>query len=208
MPERETIVAAIEPVLAPLGLELFDVQFTGSGRARTVRVMVDRDGGVDLDAISAASERIQPALDALADLGPYALEVSSPGLERPLHRPEHFRRAVGENVSVKVRGELGKKNVGFVFQQFHLLDHLTVAENLEVPLSYRDMAGSDGEVRRLRGELVATDERGVTVHVGDNDLREHADYEQIIKARTVFEWGAAPKTPKRAKKKQQKEVAR
>ena len=168
MPERETIVAAIEPVLATLGLEVFDVQLTGSGRASTVRVIVDRDGGVDLDAITAASERIQPALD---DLGPYALEVSSPGLERPLHRPEHFRRAVGETVSVKVRD-------------------------------------ADGEVRRLRGDLVSADERGVTVHVGDTDVTEHADYDQIIKARTVFEWGAAPKTPKRAKKKQQKEVAR
>jgi len=40
VPERETIVAAVEPVLTPLGLELFDVQFTGSGRARTVRVAV------------------------------------------------------------------------------------------------------------------------------------------------------------------------
>ena len=171
MPERETIVAAIEPVLATLGLEVFDVQFTGSGRARTVRVIVDREGGVDLDAITAASERIQPALDAFDDLGPYALEVSSPGLERPLHRPEHFQRAVGETVSVKVRG-------------------------------------ADDEVRRLRGELVAADERGVTVDADDTTGGEHVDYDQIIKARTVFEWGAAPKTPKRAKKKQQKEVAR
>jgi ribosome maturation factor RimP len=170
VPERETIVAAIEPVLATLGLEVFDVQLTGSGRASTVRVIVDRDGGVDLDAITAASERIQPALD---DLGPYALEVSSPGLERPLRRPEHFRRAVGETVSVKIRD-----------------------------------ADADGEVRRLRGELVSADERGVTVHVDDTDGGEHVDYDQIIKARTVFEWGAAPKTPKRAKKKQQKEVAR
>jgi ribosome maturation factor RimP len=157
-------------VLATLGLEVFDVQLTGSGRASTVRVIVDRDGGVDLDAITAASERIQPALD---DLGPYALEVSSPGLERPLRRPEHFRRAVGETVSVKIRD-----------------------------------ADADGEVRRLRGELVSADERGVTVHVDDTDGGEHVDYDQIIKARTVFEWGAAPKTPKRAKKKQQKEVAR
>jgi ribosome maturation factor RimP len=168
VPERETIVAAIEPVLATLGLEVFDVQLTGAGRASTVRVIVDRDGGVDLDAITAASERIQPALD---DLGPYALEVSSPGLERPLRRPEHFRRAVGETVSVKVRD-------------------------------------ADGEVRRLRGELVAADERGITVDAGDTNGGEHVDYDQIIKARTVFEWGAAPKTPKRAKKKQQKEVAR
>jgi ribosome maturation factor RimP len=170
VPERETIVAAIEPVLATLGLEVFDVQLTGSGRAPTVRVIVDREGGVDLDAITAASEHIQPALDALDDVGPYALEVSSPGLERPLHRPEHFRRAVGETVSVKVRD-------------------------------------ADGEVRRLRGDLVSTDERGVTVEAGDTDSGEHVDYDQIIQARTVFEWGAAPKPDKRAKKKQ-KEVAR
>jgi len=174
VPEQETIVAAIEPVLATLGLEVFDVQLSGSGRARTVRVIVDRDGGVDLDAITAASERVQPALDALDDLGPYALEVSSPGLERPLRRPEHFRRAVGETVSVKVRD-------------------------------------ADGEVRRLRGDLVSTDERGITVDAGDTDSGEHVDYDQIIKARTVFEWGAAPKPDKRAKKnekKKQKEVAR
>ena len=174
MPERETIVAAIEPVLATLGLEVFDVQLTGSGRARAVRVIVDRDGGVDLDAITAASERVQPALDALDDLGPYALEVSSPGLERPLRRPEHFRRAVGETVSVKVRD-------------------------------------ADGEVRRLRGDLVSTDESGVTVAVADTNSGEHVDFDQIIKARTVFEWGAAPKPDKRAKKnekKKQKEVAR
>jgi len=174
VPEQETIVAAIEPVLATLGLEVFDVQLSGSGRARTVRVIVDRDGGVDLDAITAASERVQPALDALDDLGPYALEVSSPGLERPLHRPEHFRRAVGETVSVKVRD-------------------------------------ADGEVRRLRGDLVSTDESGVTVAAADTNSGEHVDFDQIIKARTVFEWGAAPKPDKRAKKnekKKQKEVAR
>jgi ribosome maturation factor RimP len=174
VPERETIVAAIEPVLATLGLEVFDVQLTGSGRARTVRVIVDRDGGVDLDAITAASERVQPALDALDDLGPYALEVSSPGLERPLRRPEHFRRAVGETVSVKVRD-------------------------------------ADGEVRRLRGDLVSTDESGVTVAAADANSGEHVDFDQIIKARTVFEWGAAPKPDKRAEKnekKKQKEVAR
>ena len=164
MPERETIVAAIEPVLAPLGLELFDVQFTGSGRARTVRVMVDRDGGVDLDAISAASERIQPALDTVDDLGPYTLEVSSPGLERPLQRPEHFRRAVGETVSVKVRG-------------------------------------ADGEVHRLRGELVPPPTSAASQSTSATAIvREHADYDQIIQARTVFEWGAAPKPPKRRRR--------
>jgi ribosome maturation factor RimP len=104
VPERDQIAAAIEPVLATIGLELFDVELTGSGRTRTLRVIVDRDGGVDLDAITAASERISPVLDTESALrGPYALEVSSPGLERPLRRPEHFRRAVGDTVTVKTR---------------------------------------------------------------------------------------------------------
>jgi ribosome maturation factor RimP len=171
VPERETIVAAVEPVLTPLGLELFDVQFTGSGRARTVRVVVDRDGGVDLDAITAASERIQPVLDDLDVLGPFALEVSSPGLERPLSRPEHFRRAVGETVSVKVRD-------------------------------------TGGEARRVRGVLVAVDDRGVTVEA--DNAAEYLEYDRVIQARTVFEWGAAPANGKRAKKhaQKEKEVAR
>ena len=56
--------------------------------------------------------------------------------------------------------------------------------------------------------LVSADERGVTVDAADTHGGEHVDYDQIIQARTVFEWGAAPKPDKRAKKKQQKEVAR
>ena len=97
MPERETIVAAIEPVLAPLGLELFDVQFTGSGRARTVRVMVDRDGGVDLDLCARATRHLR---DLLRD---YTVEVSSPGPERPLTKLEHYRRFMGRRVRVRTR---------------------------------------------------------------------------------------------------------
>ena len=100
----DTLASALVPELEPLGLELFDVQLTGSGRARVLQVLVDKDGGVDLEAITAATERISPVLDRLDVVsGPFALEVSSPGLERPLRRPEHYRRAIGETVSVKVR---------------------------------------------------------------------------------------------------------
>lgn len=108
MPDVTAVVEAVEPVVAALGLELYDVEITGSGRSTVVRVLVDRPGGVDLDAVGEAAEAISPALDAPAVSralpGPYALEVSSPGLERPLRRPEHFRRAVGSTVSVKLPG--------------------------------------------------------------------------------------------------------
>ena len=107
----ETVVRSVEPVVGALGLTLYDVELSGSGRARVLRVLVDRPGGIDLDGIAAATEAISPALDrppldALLP-GPYALEVSSPGLERPLRTPVHFATAVGETVSVKSRDDAG-----------------------------------------------------------------------------------------------------
>jgi ribosome maturation factor RimP len=104
MSQPDAVAAAIEPVLAAHGLELVDVEIKGAGRARTLRVVVDREGGVDLDGLTAASEVVSPLLDDLDDggvPGPYTLEVTSPGLERPLRRPDHFRRAIGEAVVVK-----------------------------------------------------------------------------------------------------------
>jgi ribosome maturation factor RimP len=101
-----TIVETVTRELAARGLELYDVEVTGAGRARVVRVLVTAPGGVDLDTIAAATEAVSPALDAPEVArhlpGPYALEVSSPGLERPLRSPAHFRGAIGETVSVKV----------------------------------------------------------------------------------------------------------
>jgi ribosome maturation factor RimP len=110
--DRDTQIAALHdlvtPVLASLGLELFDLHLTGSGRGRTLRITVEREGGVDLDTIAAASQALTPVLDAEPTLaGSYLLEVTSPGVERALRRPEHFRRALGETVTVKHRTETG-----------------------------------------------------------------------------------------------------
>ena len=107
MVDVDTIVQDLAPAVTELGLDLYDVDVTGTGRARILRVMVDREGGVDLEAIAAATQAVSPLLDAppldSVIAGPYALEVSSPGLERPLRTPAHFARAVGETVSVKTR---------------------------------------------------------------------------------------------------------
>jgi ribosome maturation factor RimP len=107
MIDLDMVVRTLTPAVTDLGLELYDVAMTGNGRARILRVMVDREGGVDLDAIAAATQAVSPLLDVppLDDVitGSYALEVSSPGLERPLRTPAHFTGAVGETVSVKTR---------------------------------------------------------------------------------------------------------
>jgi len=117
MVDVDNIVQVLAPAVADLGLDLYDVDVTGSGRARILRVMVDRDGGVDLEAIAAATQAVSPLLDAppldAVIPGPYALEVSSPGLERPLRTPAHFARAAGETISVKIRAgdEQGARRV-------------------------------------------------------------------------------------------------
>jgi ribosome maturation factor RimP len=94
--------ALVGPVVERAGLELVEVAFGRQAGRRVLRVTVDREGGVDLDSIADASERISRRLDVEGfDPGAYALEVSSPGVERPLRRPQDFVRKVGEKVKVK-----------------------------------------------------------------------------------------------------------
>ena len=94
--------ALVRPVVEHEGLELVEVAFHGQGGRAVLRVTVDREGGVDLDTLGDLSERISRRLD-LEDFGSgrYELEVSSPGIERPLTEPAHFARFVGTTVKVK-----------------------------------------------------------------------------------------------------------
>lgn len=95
--------ALVEPVLAEEGIELVDTVFSRG----SLQLFVDRPGGIDLDVISAVSTTVSRLLDEHDPVpGRYTLEVSSPGLERPLRRPEHFQRFIGTTVSVKTKPEV------------------------------------------------------------------------------------------------------
>jgi ribosome maturation factor RimP len=92
----------VRPVVEAAGLELVDVAFGRQGGRRVLRITVDRAGGVDLDSIADASERISRRLDVEDfDPGPYELQVSSPGVERPLRAAPDFARRVGERIRVR-----------------------------------------------------------------------------------------------------------
>jgi ribosome maturation factor RimP len=92
----------VRPVVEAAGLELVEVVFRRESGRRVLRVTVDRPGGVDLDTISETSEKVSRRLDLEGFApGPYALELSSPGLERALREPADFRRRVGFRVKVK-----------------------------------------------------------------------------------------------------------
>jgi len=152
---EEAVADVVTPLLAARGLALYDVELSGSGRARVLRVLVTAADGasrVDLDAIAASAEAVSPALDdpAVDRLlpSPYALELSSPGLERPLRRPEHYRGAIGEQVSIKRHGAARERG--------------TVAAADDVSF---ELAHTDGTTTRV-------------------------EYDDVDKARTVFEWGA------------------
>jgi ribosome maturation factor RimP len=96
------VEALVRPVVESAGLELWETSFRKEGGRMVLRVVVDREGGVDLDTISEASERLSRRLDLEGfGRGRYELEVSSPGLERPLRHPRHFERSVGTRVKVK-----------------------------------------------------------------------------------------------------------
>ncbi len=151
----------VEPVLAAGGIELVDAQFASGA----LQIFVDRPGGIDLDAIAEVSTTVSHLLDEHDPVpGRYTLEVSSPGLERPLRRPEHFRRFVGTTVAVKTRPEV------------------------------------DGE-RREQGVLEAADDDGIVV------AGRRLAYGEIERARTVFEWGPAPKPGSRPAKSRQSSAA-
>ena len=108
----ETLRQRLAPAIASLDLELYDVELTGAGKARTLRVTVDRPGGVDLEAITAVTHAVSPILDdAPAPAGPFLLDVSSPGVERALRTPAHYAGAVGATVSIKTRTESGTRRV-------------------------------------------------------------------------------------------------
>ena len=157
MPVVDRVREAIEPSLAARGLELFDVEHAGG----LLRILIDRPGGVDLEAVAQATRAISAILDEVDPIpGRYTLEVSTPGLERPLRTPTHFERAVGSKVSLKTHA---------------------------------------GEERRVTGTLTGADADGITLTTEAGDDRRLA-YDDIEKARTVFEWGPAPKPGKTQKR--------
>jgi len=104
-PATERLTGWIEPVVGGAGYDLEELVVTPAGRRSVVRVVVDRDTGVTLDDIAEVSRAVSDVLDAHDDgMGrtPYVLEVTSPGVDRPLTAPRHWRRNVGRLVTVGV----------------------------------------------------------------------------------------------------------
>jgi ribosome maturation factor RimP len=105
-PQRQLLIDLLAPVVSSQGYDLEDVSVTAAGRRSLIRVTVDGDDGIDLDAVATVARVVSEVLDVedarAAFSGPFVLEVSSPGVDRPLSEPRHWRRAAGRLVNARI----------------------------------------------------------------------------------------------------------
>ena len=110
---RTSLIDLLEPVVVGAGYDFEDVSVSRAGRRSVVRVVVDADGGIDLDAVAEVSRVVSETLDTALETdgslagalaGSYTLEVTSPGVDRPLTQERHWRRAAGRLVEVEADG--------------------------------------------------------------------------------------------------------
>jgi len=129
-PQRRQLIELIGPVVTAAGYDLDDLTVTAAGRRSLIRISVDGDHGIDLDAVAGISREISEVLDddtgnGATFAGPYVLEVSSPGVDRPLTQSRHWRRAIGRLVTVAVDGQ-------------EITGRILAADNAEVKIESAD----------------------------------------------------------------------
>lgn len=99
--KEQMLLDALEPSAREHGIEVVTVEIAGAKKAPTIRVYIDTETGVSFDELSAAQEWISPIMDEVDPFpGAYTLEVSSPGIDRPLRTQSHFERFAGETVHI------------------------------------------------------------------------------------------------------------
>ena len=119
VPSRDRVIELISAHAASPGFaegefDVEDVTVSRAGSRSVVKIVVDRDAGFELDVLAAISRQISEVLDAATEFGdsPYTLEVTTPGIDRPLTEPRHWRRARGRAVTVALGDETVDGRVG------------------------------------------------------------------------------------------------
>lgn len=146
-PTPDSLEQVLRPTAAELGVDLEHLAVSAAGRRRLVRITVDKDGGVTLDDVAEATRTFSSALDATDVMGEqaYTLEVTSPGLDRPLTAARHWRRNVGR--LVKVTSAEGATTVG------RILDCDDAHVQLDVDGSAHTMSYADVAKARVQVEF-------------------------------------------------------
>ncbi|AWK73119.1 ribosome maturation factor RimP [Rhodococcus oxybenzonivorans] len=114
VPSKERVTELISDLVHSQGYDLEDVAVNLAGKHSAVRIMVDSDAGLELDAVARLSHTISEVFDSVPDFGetPYTLEVTSPGIDRPLTHERHWRRARGRKVRIDLPNETVVGRIG------------------------------------------------------------------------------------------------
>ena len=114
VPSRERVIELISELVHAQGYDVEDVVVTSAGKHSAVRIMVDSDAGIELDAAAEISRLVSELFDTLEEIGetPYTLEVTSPGIDRPLTLDRHWRRARGRIARIDLAGETVVGRIG------------------------------------------------------------------------------------------------
>lgn len=140
----EQIQAIVEPVLSALGLQLWGIEYLGQGRHTLLRVYIDKTDGVDIEDCAEASRQISGILDVEDPIkNEYTLEVSSPGIERPLFTLDQYRQYLGVELKVRLRQNFeGRRNFAGVLIEV-VDDEISIAQGedkLSFPLELIERA--------------------------------------------------------------------
>jgi ribosome maturation factor RimP len=174
---RERLRPLVEPVVAGAGYDLEDLAVARLGRDFVVRIVIDGDGGVGLDDIAEVSRALSAALDAAEADGQqisadaYTLEVSSPGVDRPLTLPRHWRRNVGRLVKVKAGARLLTGRVTAAGDSAVTLD----VGGVEHELPYADLGPGRVQIEFTRLDELADTDDDLGAFLADGDGGEDPD---------------------------------
>lgn len=139
----QELTAVFEPVVESMGYELVGVEFHGSEHHGTLRVFIDSENGITVDDCAAVSHQISALLDVEDPIiHPYDLEVSSPGINRPLFKVADYQRFAGQNAKIRLAVALnGRKNFSGVLQGVGENDVVLITvDNETFELPFHDIA--------------------------------------------------------------------
>jgi len=148
----ERLAPLLEPAVAAEGCELVDIERAGAGRNTVLRLYIDREGGVTVEDCARVSRQVELVLEAEEAIeGSYTLEVSSPGLTRPLKKLKDYRMAVGKLALLRLRRPVGSRASGKITgliraagEKAVTLEIRETGERLEIP--YTDIARANLEI--------------------------------------------------------------
>lgn len=118
MPSNAEIEALLSPTIEGLGYELVGIEYIPSGKHSVLRIFIDKPEGIDVDDCATVSRQVSGVLDVEDPIrNEYSLEVSSPGLDRPLFKQEHYQRFAGQKCQVRLKRMLdGRRKVSGVIE--------------------------------------------------------------------------------------------